>query len=179
MRQFLKVFPSNGRYTGINQAVDPISHASDFLLAMEAPEPASAFSAPLLLSSGGREMKFKKVLALLLALMLVVTVFAGCANNSGDTTTDTNNTTDTTDTTNTPIPPTPLTRRKPPPSRLPPSRPLTAPMSGRRSPTPSPRPLASTLTWLSTATWKTSSAPPCRAATIPTSSIWPPVVKPA
>ena len=40
-------------------------------------------------------MKFKKVLALLLALMLVVTVFAGCANNSGDTTTDTNNTTDT------------------------------------------------------------------------------------
>ncbi len=47
-------------------------------------------------------MKFKKVLALLLALMLVVTVFAGCANNSGNTTTDTTtNTTDTTDTTNT------------------------------------------------------------------------------
>lgn len=33
--------------------------------------------------------------------MLVVTVFAGCANNSGNTTTDTTNTTDTTDTTNT------------------------------------------------------------------------------
>lgn len=124
-------------------------------------------------------MKFKKVLALLLALMLVVTVFAGCANNSGDTTTDTNNTTDTTDTTNTTDTTDTTDTTEATTIQVPPSRPLTAPMSGRRSPTPSPRPLASTLTWLSTATWKTSSAPPCRAATIPTSSIWPPVVKPA
>ena len=44
---------------------------------------------------------------------------------------------------------------------------------------PSPRPPASRSSSSPTRTLRTSSAPPCRAASIPTSSTWPPAVKPA